>query len=119
LIPDFPKVFGRLAIPYQSFKELYKFDLSQFISVLFSRTGLQRYDKYFKSQEKFKIFFELSPHSVVFCSRTGCKGKKNFHTFNYIHVFFHFILDFMQNQPTPTAKALLNSRYQQRSITIT
>jgi hypothetical protein len=88
LIPDFPKVFGRLAIPYQSFKELYKSDLSQFISVLFSRTGLQRYDKYFKSQEKFKIFFERLSLFVAVCSRTGCKGKTIFRKINPLQIFF-------------------------------
>gem|GEM_PF-5902157 len=67
--------------------------------ILFSRTGLQKYNKHFKSQENFKIFFELFQCFVAFNSRTGCKSKKIFNSFSYLQDIFS---DYFENMPENT-----------------
>jgi hypothetical protein len=59
--------------------------------ILFSLMGLQKYDDFFKSQEKFKIFFPLLLSLSLFPTRTGCKGKIIFDTSLICANFFSFI----------------------------
>jgi len=57
LIPDFPKVFGRLAIPYQSFKELYKFNpMADLFQFCFPERGCKGTTNFLKVKRNLKYF---------------------------------------------------------------